>query len=71
LDSLQKLGINVYDNFSVVDCYYEEEGDDKMQYLLIRNSKNHEEGGFECRMLVTSSTLDIDTQMFNAIQDNG
>ena len=42
-----------------------------MQYILIKNAKNHEEGGFECRMLVTSSQLDIDTKMFNAIQDNG
>lgn len=25
LDSMQKLGINVYDNFNIVDCYYEEE----------------------------------------------
>ena len=61
----------MYDNFTIVDCYYEDEVLDKMQYILIKNAKNHEEGGFECRMLVTSSVLDIDHKMFNAIQDNG
>lgn len=42
-----------------------------MQFITLKNPKNNDEPGFECRILVTSTTLDVSDPIFNAIQDNG
>lgn len=71
LDSLQRIGVNISDHFQIDRFWPEDGAPEKMQFITLKNPKNNDEPGFECRILVTSTMLDVSDPIFNAIQDNG
>jgi len=68
---LLRIGVNISDHFQIDRFWPEDGAPEKMQFITLKNPKNNDEPGFECRILVTSTMLDVSDPIFNAIQDNG
>jgi hypothetical protein len=71
LESLRLIGVNVYENYTILDIDPEESDKTKIARLRIKHQRHNDQVELPGCIFVGCSQLDIEDKIFDTIQENG